>query len=51
VYQDALRTVSKSLRVNGYPSNFFYDARGRLVGAVPGYISPEQLQAALAQLN
>jgi thioredoxin-related protein len=51
VYQDALRTVSKSLRVNGYPSNFFYDARGRLVGAVPGYMSPEQLQAALAQLN
>lgn len=26
VYQDALRTVSRSLRVNGYPSNFFYDS-------------------------
>jgi len=51
VYQDALRTVSRSLRVNGYPSNFFYDSRGRLVGEVRGYMSPEQLQAALAQLN
>ncbi|MCX7783834.1 MAG: TlpA family protein disulfide reductase [Meiothermus sp.] len=51
VYQDALRTVSSSLRVNGYPSNFFYNSRGKLVGEVRGYMSPEQLQAALAQLN
>lgn len=51
VYQDALRTVSRSLRVNGYPSNFFYDSKGKLVGEVRGYMSPEQLQAALAQLN
>jgi len=51
VYQDALRTVSKLLRVNGYPANFFYDSKGKLVGAIPGYMSPEQLQVALAQLN
>ncbi|WP_119340486.1 TlpA family protein disulfide reductase [Meiothermus hypogaeus] len=51
VYQDALRTVSSALRVNGYPSNFFYNSRGKLVGEVRGYMSPEQLQAALAQLN
>lgn len=51
VYQDVLRTVSSSLRVNGYPSNFFYNSRGKLVGEVRGYMSPEQLQAALAQLN
>ncbi len=51
VYQDALRTVAMALRVNGYPSNFFYDAKGRLVGEVRGYMSPEQLRAALVQLN
>ncbi|GIW24013.1 TlpA disulfide reductase family protein [Meiothermus sp.] len=51
VYQDVLRTVSKSLRVNGYPSNFFFNSKGKLVGEVRGYMSPEQLQAALAQLN
>lgn len=51
VYQDALRMVSRSLRVNGYPANYFYDSKGKLVGAVPGYMSPEQLQAALAKLN
>lgn len=51
VYQDALRTVSSALRVNGYPSNFFYNSKGKLVGEVRGYMSPEQLQAALAQLN
>lgn len=51
VYQDALRTVSRSLRVNGYPSNFFYDSKGKLLGEVRGYMSPDQLQAALAQLN
>ena len=51
VYQDALRTVSRSLRVNGYPSNFFYDSKGKRVGEVRGYMSPEQLQAALAQLD
>jgi len=51
VYQDALRTVSKLLRVNGYPANYFYNSKGKLVGLVPGYMSPEQLQAALAQLN
>ncbi|WP_233498207.1 TlpA disulfide reductase family protein [Meiothermus sp. QL-1] len=51
VYQDALRVVARALRVNGYPANFFYDARGRLVGEVRGYMSPEQLLAALAQLD
>jgi thiol-disulfide isomerase/thioredoxin len=51
VYQDALRAVSRSLRVNGYPANYFYNSKGKLVGAVPGYMSPDQLQAALAQLN
>ncbi len=51
VYQDALRSVSSMLRVNGYPSNFFYNSKGKLVGEVRGYMSPEQLQAALAQLN
>ncbi len=51
VYQDALRTVSNALRVNGYPSNFFYNSKGKLVGEMRGYMSSEQLQAALAQLN
>lgn len=51
VYQDVLRQVSQSLRVNGYPANFFFNARGQKVGEVRGYMSGEQLQAALAQLN
>jgi thiol-disulfide isomerase/thioredoxin len=51
VYQDVLRQVSQSLRVNGYPANFFFNAKGQKVGEVRGYMSGEQLQAALAQLN
>ncbi|RIH82421.1 Sporulation thiol-disulfide oxidoreductase A [Meiothermus luteus] len=51
VYQDALRAVAQALRVNGYPSNFFYNAQGERVGEVRGYMSPEQLRAALAQLR
>jgi len=51
IYQDAQRAVSRSLRVNGYPSNFFYNSRGGLVQEVRGYMSPQQLQEVLAGLK
>lgn len=51
MYQDAQREVSRALRVRGYPANFFYNSRGQLVGEVRGYMSPEQLLAALARLE
>jgi thiol-disulfide isomerase/thioredoxin len=51
VYQDALRQVSQNLKVNGYPANFFYNSKGQKMGEIRGYMSGEQLNAALAQLN
>ncbi|WP_299427056.1 TlpA disulfide reductase family protein [uncultured Meiothermus sp.] len=51
IYQDVQREVSRKLRVQGYPSNFFYNSRGELVNEVRGYMGVEQLRRALERLD
>ena len=51
VYQDQQRQVALALNVSGYPANFFYNSRGKLVKEIRGYIDAEQLEGVLAQIH
>jgi thiol-disulfide isomerase/thioredoxin len=51
LYQDRQRQVALALKVTGYPANFFYNSKGKLVGEVRGYITGEQLEGILTRMN
>jgi thioredoxin-related protein len=38
---DREKTVSRLFRVNGLPDNWFFSARGQIIGHRPGYIPPD----------
>jgi len=39
--------LAKGFNITGYPTLFFFDAKGKPIGPIPGYSSPEDFRPAL----
>ena len=48
---DSKNTILNGLGVNSFPTIFYVDAGGKVVQVSTGELSPDQLNAALAQLE